>query len=169
MRININLCITAIKVAHYFKYIWCRVMVMCVVHFLCYNRMLHITSFTLNSYHINSISKWLRHMYSIMAQQYQIPGLMAIIFSQFIFVLFLPTHIRSLFSVWKSLRCHFHVYIFLCYMHISHEIEVKFYSETEIKGLNLSQFDIGRFKSYVYQRKFIFFSVRLACWWTSNI
>lgn len=72
-----------------------------ILYCYCWNRMLHITSFTLNSYRINSISKWLRHMYSIMAQQYQIPGLMAIIFSQFIFVLFLPIHIRSLFSYMK--------------------------------------------------------------------
>lgn len=88
----------------------CRVIVCGTFSHSCSNRMLHITSFTLNSYHINSISKWLRHMYSIMAQQYQIPGLMAIIFSQFIFVLFLPFHILCFYDI--HFGAIFHVYIF---------------------------------------------------------
>lgn len=38
----------------------------------------------------------------------------------------------------------------------AHRIEVKIYSETEIKGLNLSQFDIGRFKSYTCIKENLF-------------
>ena len=77
------------------------------------------------------------------------------------FCAFPSHHIRSLF-LWNSLWCHFHVYTF-CVLH-AHliRIEVKFYSETEIKEVNLSQFDIGRFKSYVcIKGSFSFFCARL--------
>ncbi len=58
----------------------------------CSNRMLHITSFTLNSYHINSIFKMTSaHVYHYGTTISDSGFLMAIIFSQFIFVLFLPT------------------------------------------------------------------------------
>lgn len=90
---NINLCITAIKVAHYFKYIFyivschdgdvCLYICMCVWHNIYFLFVLGpvvvTVCYTSPPSHLTLItsirfSKWLRHMYTIMAQQYQIPG-----------------------------------------------------------------------------------------------
>lgn len=147
------------------------------------NRMLHITSFTLNSYHINSISKWLRHMYSIMAQQYQIPGLMAIIFSQFIFVLFLPTTfvlcfwygIPTIFFLPIPYVAYVCVFIYkMLHAYLIPEIEDEnFIPNRKSKDWNISQFDIGRFKKLrVLKWIYLFFFCsffrckKLPCWWT---